>query len=96
MCSFFSKDKSNVPASVRNSTCCIIKPHAVRKNLTESISYDIQKANFIISKMKLFYVDEENAKEFYEIYKGVSPDYYVRTLIKMIIRITSPEYFNYK
>ena len=46
--------------------------------------------------MKLFYVDEENAKEFYEIYKGVSPDYYVRTLIKMIIRITSPEYFNYK
>ncbi|XP_066601082.1 nucleoside diphosphate kinase homolog 7 isoform X2 [Prorops nasuta] len=62
-------------ATLRNCTCCIIKPHAVQAKLAGSIIDDIQKAGYVISALKLFYVDPVNAEEFLEVYKGVLPDY---------------------
>ncbi|XP_014223667.1 nucleoside diphosphate kinase 7 [Trichogramma pretiosum] len=58
-----------------SSTCCIIKPHAVRADLTEKIVYDIQRENFNIKKMVPFNISKVNCQEFYDIYKGVVPFY---------------------
>uniref|UniRef100_A0A1B6KTD4 DM10 domain-containing protein n=2 Tax=Graphocephala atropunctata TaxID=36148 RepID=A0A1B6KTD4_9HEMI len=58
-----------------NSTCCIIKPHAVQEGLVGKIICMIEKNNFVVSGLQLFYLDEVNAEEFLEVYKGVVPDY---------------------
>lgn len=64
-------------ATLKNCTCCIIKPHAVQAGLIAPIINDIQKANFNISAIQRFYVDFINAEEFLEVYKGILPDYTV-------------------
>uniref|UniRef100_A0A1B6FBE1 DM10 domain-containing protein n=1 Tax=Cuerna arida TaxID=1464854 RepID=A0A1B6FBE1_9HEMI len=60
---------------LRNSTCCIIKPHAVQEGLVGKIICMIEKNNFVVSGLQLFYMDEINAEEFLEVYKGVVPEY---------------------
>ncbi|XP_076004713.1 nucleoside diphosphate kinase homolog 7 isoform X2 [Genypterus blacodes] len=56
-------------------TCCIIKPHAVSQGLTGKILNSITAAGFEISALKMFSVDQANAEEFYEVYKGVVTEY---------------------
>ncbi|XP_011309591.1 nucleoside diphosphate kinase 7 [Fopius arisanus] len=77
---FFTSAKSEKcplknTATMRNCTCCIIKPHAVQGRLTGDIVCDIQKAGFTISAIQRFHVDPINAEEFLEIYKGVLSDH---------------------
>ncbi|XP_076004744.1 nucleoside diphosphate kinase homolog 7-like [Genypterus blacodes] len=57
-------------------TCCIIKPHAVSDGLAGKILNAISAAGFEISALKMFNVDQANAEEFYEVYKGVVIEYY--------------------
>ncbi|XP_068449040.1 nucleoside diphosphate kinase homolog 7 isoform X2 [Clinocottus analis] len=58
-----------------NCTCCIIKPHAVAQGLTGKILNSISGAGFQMSALQMFNVDRANAEEFYEVYKGVVPEY---------------------
>lgn len=60
-----------------NTTCCVIKPHAVRSGEAGKIISDIQEDGFLISGLKSFHLKYEHAEEFYEIYKGVVQDYTV-------------------
>lgn len=62
-------------ATIKNCTCCIIKPHAVQSRLVGDIVDDIQKNGYVITAMQLFHVDPVNVEEFLEVYKGVLPDY---------------------
>ncbi|XP_061682156.1 nucleoside diphosphate kinase 7 isoform X2 [Syngnathoides biaculeatus] len=57
------------------STCCIIKPHAVSQGLAGKIINSIAAAGFHISALQMFNVDRANAEEFYEVYKGVVTEY---------------------
>ncbi|XP_035707297.1 nucleoside diphosphate kinase 7-like [Folsomia candida] len=57
------------------STCCVIKPHAVKEGVAGSIIDCITRANYKITAFELFYLDRTHAEEFYEIYKGVIPEY---------------------
>ncbi|KAM4739550.1 nucleoside diphosphate kinase homolog 7 [Anableps anableps] len=56
-------------------TCCIIKPHAISEGLTGKILSSITGAGFTISALEMFNVDQANAEEFYEVYKGVVAEY---------------------
>ncbi|KZC05140.1 PREDICTED: nucleoside diphosphate kinase 7 [Dufourea novaeangliae] len=71
-----SKDKGPAnTATLKDCTCCIIKPHAVQAKLTGNIIDDILKAGYTISAIQQFNVNPFDAEEFLEVYKGVLPDY---------------------
>ncbi|XP_077298238.1 nucleoside diphosphate kinase homolog 7 isoform X2 [Arctopsyche grandis] len=61
--------------SMINCTCCVIKPHAIRDGNLGKIIKAITDERFVIMTMKMFYMDNVSAAEFYEVYKGVVPDY---------------------
>ncbi|KAF7654905.1 hypothetical protein LDENG_00063710 [Lucifuga dentata] len=62
-------------ASYTDCTCCIIKPHAMSEGLTGKILNSISAAGFEISALQMFNVDQANAEEFFEVYKGVVAEY---------------------
>uniref|UniRef100_A0A8C5NY73 Nucleoside diphosphate kinase homolog 7 n=1 Tax=Jaculus jaculus TaxID=51337 RepID=A0A8C5NY73_JACJA len=62
-------------AKFTNSTCCIIKPHAISEGLLGKILMAIRDACFEISAMQMFNMDRVNVEEFYEVYKGVVTEY---------------------
>ncbi|KAJ8966341.1 hypothetical protein NQ314_003609 [Rhamnusium bicolor] len=63
------------PVQLKNTTCCIIKPHAIRDgNLGHVITY-ITDSHFKVSAAKMTYLSNANADEFLEVYKGVVSDY---------------------
>jgi len=82
---FFTKCRINInkvaSSSVKYdcSTCCIIKPHAVKERLAGRIICDIGLANFKITAFEMFYLDLTHAEEFHEIYKGVLSHYSMMT-----------------
>uniref|UniRef100_A0A8C5U630 Nucleoside diphosphate kinase homolog 7 n=1 Tax=Malurus cyaneus samueli TaxID=2593467 RepID=A0A8C5U630_9PASS len=62
-------------AKFTNCTCCIIKPHAVNEGLAGKIVKAILKEGFEISALQMFNLERTSVEEFYEIYKGVVPEY---------------------
>uniref|UniRef100_H2ZR10 DM10 domain-containing protein n=1 Tax=Ciona savignyi TaxID=51511 RepID=H2ZR10_CIOSA len=73
---FFSASSSFVnTAQYQHSTCCVIKPHAVKAGLIGDIISVIQDAGFHITALGMQNIQKANAEEFYEIYKGVVAEY---------------------
>ncbi|XP_040582005.1 nucleoside diphosphate kinase homolog 7 [Lepeophtheirus salmonis] len=74
---FFSNPyRAKSSANCRNSTCCIIKPHAIKEGQLSSIIQDIQShEHFKITALESFHLRYANAEEFFEIYKGIVEDY---------------------
>ncbi|XP_005993467.1 nucleoside diphosphate kinase 7 isoform X1 [Latimeria chalumnae] len=75
---FFPSSGGHGPANTAkftDCTCCIIKPHAVSEGLTGKILNAIEAAGFEISALQMFTMERANAEEFYEVYKGVVPEY---------------------
>ena len=64
-------------ASFVDSTCCIIKPHAIKDGLLGKIIDLILSNGFAVTGMQTFNLKYEHAEEFFEIYKGVVQDYTV-------------------
>lgn len=62
-------------AKYTDCTCCIVKPHAILEGLTGKILNSISAAGFEISALQMFTLDQTNAEEFYEVYKGVVTEY---------------------
>lgn len=58
-----------------NCACVVIKPHAIKEGNAGKIIDMILSAGFEISSMQMFYLDKINAEEFFEVYKGVLPEY---------------------
>lgn len=69
---------------LKNSSCCIVKPHAVRNGHLGGIMCMIEDGGFEITAVQMFYVDHVNAEEFYEVYKGVTQEY-----IEMVTELIS-------
>ena len=57
-------------ATFRDSTCCVIKPHAVMAGQYGDIIADIMEAGYKVTGLQTFHLDYGNAEEFYEIYRG--------------------------
>uniref|UniRef100_A0A8C4NNN4 NME/NM23 family member 7 n=1 Tax=Eptatretus burgeri TaxID=7764 RepID=A0A8C4NNN4_EPTBU len=62
-------------ARLDNSTCCIIKPHAVSEGLVGKIVNAILEAGFEISALRMLVLEIKEAKEFLEVYHGVVQEY---------------------
>jgi len=58
------------------TTCCVIKPHAIKEGKMPAILNMIQSSGeFKINALEGFDLDLVSAKEFLEVYKGVVPEY---------------------
>ncbi|CAG9135190.1 unnamed protein product [Plutella xylostella] len=62
-------------ATLSNCTLCIVKPHAVREGLLGRAMEMIDDGGFDVTALNMFIVDSVNANEFYEVYKGIVPEY---------------------
>ncbi|KFM66199.1 Nucleoside diphosphate kinase 7, partial [Stegodyphus mimosarum] len=62
-------------ALFRNSTCCIIKPHAVREKNVGRILQDTIEAGFKISAFEVITFNLCTSSEFLDVYKGVVSEY---------------------
>ena len=71
---FFSKQFTPT-AAFNNCTCCIIKPHIVAEGSAGQIIDMILQEGFEISSMEMFTLDRPTAEEFFEVYKGVLPEF---------------------
>ncbi|XP_071949761.1 nucleoside diphosphate kinase homolog 7-like isoform X2 [Antedon mediterranea] len=71
---FFSKPHKNT-AQLKNCTCCIIKPTAVKNGQAGEIMSAICDAGFKMSALEMFHLERANAEEFLEVYKGVVTEY---------------------
>jgi len=71
-------------AAFNNCTCCIIKPHVVHEGLAGEVIDMILAEGFEISSMEMFSLDKPTAEEFFEVYKGVLPEF-----VGMIEHMTS-------
>ena len=80
---FFSKNFGTT-AAFNNCTCCIIKPHIVHEGLAGQVIDMILQEGFEISAMEMFNLDKPTAEEFFEVYKGVLPEF-----VGMIEHMTS-------
>jgi nucleoside-diphosphate kinase len=62
-------------AFFNNCTNCVIKPHAVQAGYAGKIIDIILEEGFEISAMEMFILDKPTAEEFFEVYKGVLPEF---------------------
>ncbi|XP_026471014.1 nucleoside diphosphate kinase 7-like [Ctenocephalides felis] len=75
---FFPPDPTNgITNTVHlgNSTLCIIKPHAIKDQMTGAIIQQIQKCGFVIGAMQMFYMDKVNMLEYLDVYRNLHADY---------------------
>lgn len=64
-------------ATLSNCTLCIIKPHAVREGKLGAAFEAIDEGGFDITALVMIIVENINAAEFYEVYKGIVTEYKV-------------------
>lgn len=62
-------------AMLNNCALCIIKPHIVASGQAGQIIDMILSEGFEISAMEMFYLNRPTAEEFYDVYKGILPEY---------------------
>jgi nucleoside-diphosphate kinase len=71
---FFSK-QFQPTAVFNNCTCAVIKPHIIQEGLAGQVIDMILQEGFEISSMQMFTLDRPTAEEFFEVYKGVLPEF---------------------
>ena len=60
---------------LNSCSCVVIKPHAISEGNAGKIIDILLTEGFEISSMEMLYIDKVQAEEFFEIYKGVLPEY---------------------
>ena len=73
--SYFFSPARKTTAMLNNCTCCILKPHLLQQRLVGKVLDAILSEGFEISALEMFHLDKPTAEEFFELYKGVSPEY---------------------
>lgn len=70
-------DAKNMKTSAINNNCtlAIIKPHIIKEGNAGLVIDQILQAGFEISAMEMFHLTREQIEEFYDVYKGVLPEY---------------------
>ena len=71
---FFGSGRVGQCANLSDCTLCIIKPSALVAGY-QGLAIDQILQNFNVTAMELFRLDRANAGEFFEVYKGVVPEY---------------------
>jgi len=79
-CEFFfggeGKNKQmKTSAVLNNCSLCMIKPHIINNGQAGQVIDMILQAGFEISAAEMFHLNRPQMEEFYEVYKGVLPEY---------------------
>lgn len=73
---FFGPQKNmSTTAQLNNCSLCIIKPHIIKEGKAGQVIDMILQAGFEIAAMEMFYLSRPIIEEFYDVYKGVLPEY---------------------
>lgn len=72
---FGSKERFERTAFLNSCSCLIIKPHIIQSCKFGKVLDRILAEGFEISAMELIYLNKSNAEEFFEVYRGVLPEY---------------------
>lgn len=72
--SFGGSKVKNIP-QLSNCSCLIIKPHSIMDGEAGGIIDLVLSHGFEISCMEMFYLNKNTTEEFFEVYKGVLPEY---------------------
>jgi len=88
-------DSDTSTCVLENSTCCIIKPHAVKEGKAGAIINDIEAGGFKITAMQTFILDKLCAEEFLEVYNTVVEEYLdmveeISSGICLALEVTAP------
>lgn len=70
-----AKRPMKTTAVLNNCSLCLIKPHIIAEGLTGQVIDMILEAGFEISAMELFNLSRPVTEEFFDVYKGVLPEY---------------------
>ncbi|XP_034831451.1 nucleoside diphosphate kinase homolog 7 isoform X1 [Maniola hyperantus] len=70
-----SSIRLRLTATLSNCTLCIVKPHAVREGKLGAALEAIDEGGFHVTALNMFIVENINAGEFYEVYKGIVQEY---------------------
>ncbi|KAH8315071.1 nucleoside diphosphate kinase homolog 7 [Drosophila kikkawai] len=68
----------------QNTTLAIIKPHSIKDGLLGDIVSEILANGFRVTAMRMILMARINCEEFYEVYRGVLPEY-----IPMVAQLAS-------
>jgi nucleoside-diphosphate kinase len=58
-----------------NSTCCVVKPHAIKSRLVGSILKDILDEGFKITALQVHNLERKSASEFLDVYNSAVKEY---------------------
>lgn len=72
---FFNPRTMPSTGVINNCTLCLIKPHIVKDGLAGQVIDMILAAGFEISAAEIFYLSRPIIEEFYDVYKGIIPEY---------------------
>lgn len=67
----------NVPSTalLTNCSCLVIKPHTIQQGNAGKIIDILLEEGFEISALEQFNLNKPTSEEFFEVYKGVLPEY---------------------
>lgn len=71
----FANRMMKTTAVINNCTLCLIKPHILKSGLAGQVIDMILQAGFEISAAEIFYLSRPITEEFYDVYKGILPEY---------------------
>ncbi|XP_054746977.1 nucleoside diphosphate kinase 7 isoform X1 [Anastrepha obliqua] len=83
---FFFNPKNGLQVTLRlkNSTLGIIKPHCIKEGNLGRIISEITNNGFKISGLRMNLMERVNCEEFFEVYRGILPEY-----IPMVAQLAS-------
>ena len=58
-----------------NCSCLVLKPHIINEGNAGKIIDIVLNEGFEVSSMEMFYLDKQTAEGFFDVYKGVLPEY---------------------
>jgi nucleoside-diphosphate kinase len=62
-------------ALLNNCSCAIIKPHVLKEGNAGAVIDMILEEGYEISAMEMFNLDLPTSEEYFEVYKGVLPEF---------------------
>ncbi len=72
---FNQRTKLRPTAVLNNCACLVIKPHVIAEKNAGNIIDILLSQGFEISAMEMFFLNKTTAEEFFDVYKGVLPEY---------------------
>merc|ERR1712060_938266 len=72
---FFGSSPRPAPSDVDNSSLLLVRPHAIRDRKLGAIMAQLIESGFAVKSLAMVQLSRPNAQEFFEVYKGVVPEY---------------------